>query len=130
MNIEFYDIRDSNIPSIVVIYAKYKEKIVMCMHKERETWEIPGGHIEENELPENAAKRELIEETGAIDFTITPDFKYSFEVDGKKVFCIMYRSTINEIGELPSFEMKKVEFFDELPNNLTYPEIYKKILRG
>ena len=46
MNINFFDINDSNKPSIVVIYAKYKGKIVMCRHEKRETWEIPGGHIQ------------------------------------------------------------------------------------
>ena len=65
MNIEFYEVSDSNKPDIVVIYAKYKDKFVMCRHKGRKTWEIPGGHIEEGELPELAAKRELYEETGA-----------------------------------------------------------------
>ena len=65
MNINFFDINDSNKPSIVVIYAKYKGKIVMCRHEKRETWEIPGGHIEENETPEEAARREIYEETGA-----------------------------------------------------------------
>lgn len=33
MNIKIYDISDLNNPSIVVIYAKYKNKIVMCKHK-------------------------------------------------------------------------------------------------
>ena len=45
MNIKFYDINDSNKPTIVVIHAKYNNKIVMCKHENRETWEIPGGHI-------------------------------------------------------------------------------------
>lgn len=68
MNIQFYDINDLNKPNVVVIYAKYNDKMVMCKHEKRETWEIPGGHIEKGEIPETAAKRELYEETGAIEF--------------------------------------------------------------
>lgn len=128
MNIEFYDINDSNLPSIVVIYAKYNDKIVMCKHKERETWEIPGGHIEKNETSEIAARRELYEETGAIDFDLIPVCKYSFEVKGKKIFSMMYKSTIAKIEKLPESEIKEISFFEELPNNVTYPEIYAKIL--
>ena len=86
MNIEFYDLNDLNIPSVVVIYATFNNKIVMCKHKDRDTWEIPGGHIEKGETPDIAAKRELFEETGSTEFELTPDFKYSFETNGKKIF--------------------------------------------
>lgn len=129
MNIEFYDINDANEPNIVVIYAKYNNKLVMCRHEGRETWEIPGGHIEKGELPELAAKRELYEETGATEFNIVPECKYSFEVNGKKIFSIMYKGTITKMDKLPDFEIEEIEFFDELPQNVTYPEIYEKILK-
>lgn len=129
MNIEFYDINDANEPNIVVIYARYNNKLVMCRHEGRETWEIPGGHIEKGELPELAAKRELYEETGATEFDIVPECKYSFEANGKKVFSIMYKGTITKMDKLPDFEIEEIEFFDELPKNVTYPEIYEKILK-
>lgn len=62
----------------------------MCKHKDRDTQKIPGGHIEKGETPDIAAKRELFEETGSTEFELTPDFKYSFEINGKKTFSIMY----------------------------------------
>lgn len=129
MNIEIYDINDANEPSIVVICAKYNDKFVMCRHKGRKTWEIPGGHIEKGELPESAAKRELYEETGATEFVIVPEYKYAFETNGKKVFSIMYKGTISKMEPLPDFEIEEIKFFDELPQNVTYPEIYEKILK-
>lgn len=130
MNIEFFEINDMNKASIVVIYAIYKGKIVMVKHKKRNTWEIPGGHIEKGETPEEAAKRELYEETGAEDFSIESVCKYSFERDGKRVFAILFKSNITKINNLPDFEIKEVKFFDELPKNVTYPEIYKEILEN
>lgn len=30
-----------------VIVGKYEGKWVLCQHKKRTTWEVPGGHIEE-----------------------------------------------------------------------------------
>ena len=129
MNIKFYDINDSNNPSIVVIYAKYNDKIVMCKHEKRETWEIPGGHIEKDETPELAAKRELYEETGAIEFNLLPICKYSFEIDGNNIFSIMYKAEITKMENLPNFEMKQVNFFEKIPNNVTYPEIYEEIFK-
>ena len=29
--------------------------------------------------------------------------------------------------KLPDFEIKEVKLFEEIPNNVTYPEIYEKI---
>ena len=129
MNIEFYEVNDSNKPDIVVICAKYEDKFVMCRHKGRKTWEIPGGHIEEGEVAELAAKRELYEETGATEFSIVPECKYSFEINGKKVFSVMYKGTITKMEKLPDFEIEEIAFFDKLPKNVTYPEIYEKILK-
>jgi len=38
---------------------------VFCKHKDRDTFEFPGGHREKDEKIEETAKRELWEETGA-----------------------------------------------------------------
>lgn len=129
MNIEFYDLNDNNKPTIVVIYAKYNNKIVMCRHNTRTTWELPGGHIEEGETPDIAARRELEEETGAVEYTINPVCKYSFNIKEDKVFCVLHEANITKIGQLPEFEIEEINFFDTLPDNLTYPEIYEKILK-
>ncbi len=56
----------------VVIVARHEGKWVFCRHKKRDTWEIPGGHIEKGESALEAAKRELYEETGAVNFSLTP----------------------------------------------------------
>ena len=47
-----------------VIAAQYRGKWIFCRHKARTTWEIPGGHIEPGETSDQAAFRELWEETG------------------------------------------------------------------
>ena len=55
-----------------VIIAKHNGKWVFCKHRERSTWEVPGGHREQGEDILETAKRELYEETGAINFEINP----------------------------------------------------------
>ena len=54
----------------VVTFAIYKGKWILCNHKDRDTWETSGGHIEPGESPIEAARRELYEETGSLKFTM------------------------------------------------------------
>ena len=66
------------------IMATYKGKWVFCKHKNRTTWEHPSGWIEEGESALEAAKRELFEETGSIEFDIEPlcDYYIDMELNG------------------------------------------------
>ena len=39
-------------------------KVLLVYHKKMDVWLYPGGHIEENETPDEAVVREVMEETG------------------------------------------------------------------
>lgn len=115
----------------VVTFANYNGKWILCKHKKRDTWETSGGHIEQGESPLEAARRELYEETGSLEFDIEPicDYWASDEPHETKnvgwangaVFLALVRS----LGNLPESEMERIQLFDELPPNLTYPDITK-----
>lgn len=45
-------------------YVVYKNKVLLRMHEKYDIWLPPGGHIELDEDPEQAALREVKEETG------------------------------------------------------------------
>ena len=110
----------------VDILAIYKNKWIFCMHKERTTWENPGGHIEPEETLLEAAKRELYEETGAVDFNMEPlcDYYLNGEMNGVSYSGNgqVYYALVHTLGELPQYsEMEKIGLFDALPDELTYP---------
>ena len=107
-----------------VIAARYSGKWVFCRHKKRTTWEIPGGHREAGETADECARRELYEETGAVNFQLTPVCIYSAS-DGKGIgYGVLYYAEITEIGDLPSeYEIGEIQLFDRIPQELTYPEI-------
>ena len=75
--VQFYDRVDDEKLRFAVIVTKTNGHWVFCKHRERNTLEVPGGHREPGEEILNTAKRELYEETGAIDFTIEPVCVYS-----------------------------------------------------
>ena len=131
IKVTFYDeIEDSKI-DFAVIVARTDGKWVFCKHKERETFEIPGGHREKGEAIDEAAKRELYEETGALEYEISRLGIYSVMVDDNKEtesFGMLYYADIFKFeGELHS-EIEQIIITEDLVESWTYPEIQPKLI--
>ncbi len=129
MRVRFYDGVDDGLLKFAVIISKSDGKWVFCKHKERNTYEVPGGHREAGEKIDDTAERELKEETGAIDFTINPVCVYSVEgknrvnAAGQETFGMLYFAEISKFESELHSEMEKVVLLDELPDEWTYPLI-------
>ena len=67
IKVRFYEKADDSRLKFAVIITKHDGKWVFCKHRERETYEVPGGHREAGETVDETARRELYEETGATD---------------------------------------------------------------
>lgn len=50
----------------VAVFVVHEDRVLLHFHKKLDRWLPPGGHIEPNELPDEAAAREVLEETGVI----------------------------------------------------------------
>ena len=107
----------------VVIFAKYNGQWLYSCHKQRNTWETAGGHIEPEETALEAAKRELWEETGATEFDIYPLFDYSVHIPNEFSNGQVFFANIRGLGSLPESEMSEVITCETYPDQLTYPEI-------
>ena len=99
----------------VVIVTRHKDKWVFCKNRKRK-WEIPGGKIEQGETPLEAAKRELVEETGAVKFELTPICAYQINNFG-----LLLYANVEEFGALPQSEIKEIALLDDLPTELSFP---------
>jgi 8-oxo-dGTP diphosphatase len=133
--VKFYD--PSYTPEIKLTYsviaAKYGDRWLYVRHHRRKTWEIPGGHIEKDETADEAARRELMEETGAVDFTLECVSTYSVRINGETGFGRLYLAKVSRLGPVPdTSEIAEIKMMDSLPQNLTHPDIqphlYKRIL--
>lgn len=132
--VNFYDEVDDSLLEFAVIISKSNGKWVFCKHKERDTFEVPGGHRETGEKIEDTAVRELKEETGAVDFNIKPVCVYS--VKGKtrvndnatkESFGMLYAAEIFSFEEIHS-EIEKIVLSDDLIRQWTYPLIQPKLI--
>lgn len=127
MKCEIYKLNSLKDYKYVVTFAKYKDQWVFCKHKKRDTWEVPGGHIEAGESPLEASRRELFEESGALDSDITPVCDYWAGDDTSGANGVVFFADIKRLGDLPESEMESIILFEGLPESLTYPDIYPKL---
>lgn len=132
MKVNFYDKIDDKLLKFAVIIAKSNGKWVFCKHKQRTTYEFPGGHREKNETIYDTAKRELNEETGAIDFEIIPICVYSVigknrvNETGEETFGMLFYADIKSFDDSLHSEMEKIILLDEFSKDeieWTYPLI-------
>ena len=134
IEVNFYDEVDDSLLEFAVIISKSNGKWVFCKHKERDTFEVPGGHRETGEKIEDTAVRELKEETGAVDFNIKPVCVYSVkgktrvnENAAKESFGMLYAAEIFSFEEIHS-EIEKIVLSDDLIRQWTYPLIQPKLI--
>lgn len=130
--VRFYDEVADELLKFAVIITVHNGKWVFCKHKERSTLEAPGGHREPGEDIFSTAKRELYEETGALDYTITPICVYSVTApdhfDGTESFGMLYYADVTRFEPELHSEIETTVITDMLPKNWTYPEIQPKLL--
>jgi 8-oxo-dGTP pyrophosphatase MutT (NUDIX family) len=48
----------------VAVFVVHDGQVLLHYHRQLGKWLPPGGHVEDNELPDDAAAREVLEETG------------------------------------------------------------------
>ena len=124
-NVTFHPLNevDDELIKYAVVVARYGEKWIFCRHRDRATWEIPGGHREPGETPLETARRELYEETGAVEADIHVVGAYHLTDYGLLCF-----AEVNKLENIPdSSEIQEIQLCDVIPGELTYGAVHAQL---
>lgn len=129
MTVRFPDQVDDSLLRFAVIAARSGDNWVFCRHRLRQTWELPGGHREPGETIDDAARRELYEETGAREYRLYPIGAYAAGDEAGESFGMLYSAEIAAFGPLPEMEIAEVFLGKAVPGEWTYADIQPFLLK-
>lgn len=96
VQLSFDDHPFSSLPKHVWVICRYKEKWLLTQHSDR-GYEFPGGKVEKNESADEAAVREVKEETGGIVEKLTYIGQYRVLGKEKTIVKNIYFAIVSEL---------------------------------
>lgn len=85
---------------------------------------MPAGHPDEGEESIKAAVRELMEETGALDFIIEPVSCYSVDAGLGRMYGRLFFAEVEMLGNhTDTDEIESVRVFRRRPRSMSLPEV-------
>ncbi|GAA0431148.1 MAG: RNA deprotection pyrophosphohydrolase [Bacillota bacterium] len=116
-------------PKHVWIVCKYRGQWLLTKHKDRGL-EFPGGKVEEGETPEEAAIREVKEETGGLVKNM--NYMGQYFVSGKKEDVVknVYYASIQALEKQDTYyETDGPILLETIPLNVKYQNCYSFIMK-
>ena len=129
VQLSFADHPFSKNPKHVLVICRYEDKWLLTKHKTRGL-EFPGGKVEPGETADEAAIREVLEETGGIVSTL--HYIGQYFVSGRKESVIknLYFAEVAELKEQPTyFETDGPVLIDLIPENVNRHTDYSFIMK-
>ena len=85
----------------IVVKDEGGPKVLVAQHSGHKGWDFPKGHVEAGESPEQAAVREVDEETGVKAEVVEKvgDSEYFYIHDGEKIFKTVTYFLMKYVGE-------------------------------
>ena len=132
VEVKFFDQALDSDLTFAVIAARYEDRWLLCRHRDRQTWEMPGGHRESGESIYQTAQRELLEETGVAECQLEAVSAYGvYTEDGQRTYGGLFFAEVEELGRRPEgSEIAENRLMEGLPeHHMTYPDIQPVLLQ-
>lgn len=119
----------SKAPKHVWIICRFRDQWLMTLHKDRGI-EFPGGKVEEGETPEQAAIREVYEETGGVVDNLSYIGQYRVTAKQEVVVKNIYYARIAELDKREHyFETEGPILVTEIPADIKRNKKYSFIMK-
>lgn len=116
-------------PKHVWVICRYQGKWLLTIHKKRGI-EFPGGKVEMSESPEEAAHREVMEETGGSIRSLNYIGQYQVRAKTEAIIKNIYFAEIDQLHERETFfETNGPILLEELPPNIMLNEQFSFIMK-
>ena len=105
------------------------EGCLLARNLRRAGWECPGGQIEQGESAEEAARRETLEEAGAVVGTLKPLCWYTVSNGGSESRGIVYVADVLTFRERTDFEeVAEVKLFRKPPIEVSFKDGFTELV--
>lgn len=113
----------------VWVICRYQNQWLLTNHSKRGL-EFPGGKVEHGEALKEAAKREVMEETGGVVDSLHYVGQYEVTCEKDVMYKTIYFATISHMMEQDHFfETEGPVLFDELPEDLVKHDEFSFIMK-
>lgn len=121
-----------------VIVTSYQDQWVFVRQKTRLTYELPAGRRETAESIEETARRELWEETGALEYILRPvcafhvgeQYVSADQLNDQTPCGMLYTAQVTRFGDIPAAsEISEKIICSQFPEPLSYPDVQPELFQ-
>lgn len=109
---------------VTAVIRNNADEVLFIRHSEENRfWELPSGHAKEHEMPNDAIRREVLEETGYTLQELSPTNAIIWAVKPTKIQIVFTAKIDSKTSEDTNEEAEEIKFYTSIPDNVTFGKL-------